>query len=45
LLVTLFGPTPQMVASFAWILAISFVITGMLLLEIASCERDAAAPG
>jgi uncharacterized membrane protein HdeD (DUF308 family) len=45
LLVTLFGPTPEMVASFAWILAISFVITGMLLLEIASCERDAPAPG
>ena len=43
LLITLFGPTPEMVASFAWILAISFVITGMLLLEIASCERDAAA--
>ena len=42
LLVTLFGPTPEMVASFAWILALSFVITGMLLLEIASCERDAA---
>jgi uncharacterized membrane protein HdeD (DUF308 family) len=41
LIVTLFGPTPQMVASFAWILAISFVATGMLLLEIASCERDA----
>ncbi len=42
LIVTLFGPTPQMIASFAWILAISFVVTGMLLLEIASCERDAA---
>ena len=42
LLVTLFGPTPEMVASFAWILAVSFLITGMLLLEIASCERDAA---
>jgi uncharacterized membrane protein HdeD (DUF308 family) len=40
LIVTLFGPTPQMIASFAWILALSFVITGMLLLEIASCERD-----
>ena len=39
---TLFGPTPEMVASFAWILAISFVVTGMLLLEIASCEREAA---
>ena len=43
LIVTLFGPTPQMVASFAWILALSFVVTGMLLLEIASCEREAAA--
>ncbi|MCY7398636.1 MAG: DUF308 domain-containing protein [Sphingomonas bacterium] len=43
LIVTLFGPTPEMVASFAWILAISFVVTGMLLLEIASCEREAAA--
>ena len=43
LIVTLFGPTPEMVASFAWILAVSFVASGMLLLEIASCERDAAA--
>ena len=42
LIVTLFGPTPQLVASFAWILAISFVVTGMLLLEIASCERETA---
>jgi len=42
LIVTLFGPTPEMIASFAWILAISFVVTGMLLLEIASCEREVA---
>jgi uncharacterized membrane protein HdeD (DUF308 family) len=42
LIVTLFGPTPQMVASFAWILALSFGVTGGLLLEIASCERDRA---
>ena len=40
LIVSLFGPTPEMIASFAWILAISFVVTGMLLLEIASCERE-----
>lgn len=40
LIVTLFGPTPQMVASFAWIFALSFFITGGLLLEIASCERN-----
>ncbi len=45
LIVTLFGPTPQMVASFAWILAISFVMTGILLLEIASCERGSASDG
>lgn len=40
LIVTLFGPTPGMVASFAWIFALSFVVTGGLLLEIASCERE-----
>ena len=45
LIVTLFGPTTEMVASFAWILAISFVVTGGLLLEIASCERDSAVDG
>lgn len=42
-IVMLFGPTPALVASFAWIFAISFVVTGLLLLEIASCEREAAA--
>ena len=42
LVVALFGPTPGLVASFAWVLALSFVVTGLLLLEIASCERDAA---
>ena len=31
---------PYMVASFAWIFALSFFITGGLLLEIASCERE-----
>ena len=39
-IVMLFGPTDQMIASFAWVFALSFVITGMLLLEIASCERN-----
>ena len=39
LIVMLFGPTPQLVASFAWVFAISFVVSGMLMLEIASCER------
>lgn len=43
-IVLLFGPTPAIVASFAWILALSFVATGLLLLEVASCERQAGEP-
>ena len=41
LIVTLFGATPQMIASFAWVLALSFIATAMLLLEVASCARAA----
>ena len=40
LVVLLFGPTPQLVGSFAWVLALSFVLNGLLQLEIAGCERD-----
>ena len=43
IIVSLFGPTPEMIATFAWILAASFVVNGLMLLEVASCERDAAA--
>ncbi len=39
-IVLLFGPTPAIVASFAWIVALSLVATGLLLLEVASCERE-----
>ena len=39
LIVILFGPTPTLVASFAWLFAVSFAVTGGLLLEIASCFR------
>ncbi len=39
-IVMLFGPTEELVASFAWVFAISLVVTGMLLLEVASCERE-----
>lgn len=42
LIVILFGPTPPMVATFAWILALSFVVTGFHLIEIARCERRSA---
>ena len=41
LIVSLFGATPPMIASFAWILAASFIATAMLLLEVASCARAA----
>jgi uncharacterized membrane protein HdeD (DUF308 family) len=40
IIVSLFGPTPELVASFAWILAASFVVNGLMLLEVASCERS-----
>jgi len=43
LVVSLFGPTPTLVASFAWVFAFSFVVTGVLLLEVGACEQDAAA--
>jgi hypothetical protein len=39
LVISLFGATQQMVAQFAWILAISFVATGAMLLEVARCDR------
>ena len=39
LIVSLFGPTQSLIAHFAWILAISFVATGCMLLEVASCAR------
>jgi len=42
IVVSLFGPTRELVAAFAWVLAASFVVNGLMLLEVASCERDAA---
>jgi len=41
-IISIFGPTPEVTASFAWVLAASFAVTGSLLLEVASCEREAA---
>jgi hypothetical protein len=43
IVVGVFGPTRELIASFAWVLAASFVVNGMMLLEVASCEREAAA--
>ena len=42
LYVTLFGESPELVAGFGWVLALSFVATGAMLLEVASCERKSA---
>ena len=42
LIVSLFGPTEELVASSAWVLAASFVVNGLLQLEVAGCERAAA---
>lgn len=45
LVILLFGPTPAIVATFSWIIALSLVATGLLMLEIASCERSVADSG
>jgi|SRR5215218_1248567 len=42
IIISLFGPTPELVASFAWILAASFIVNGLLLLEVASCVDSRA---
>src|SRR4051794_31200456 len=44
LIISLFGPTPELVASFAWVLAASFVVNGLMLLEVASCHEQSASP-
>jgi hypothetical protein len=44
IVISIFGPTHWLIASFAWFVAASFVATGLLLLEVASCEREAASP-
>jgi uncharacterized membrane protein HdeD (DUF308 family) len=40
--VSVFGPTSPLVASFAWFLSASFIVNGLLLLEVSGCERQAA---
>jgi hypothetical protein len=44
IVISLFGPTEPLVASFSWFLAVSFVVNGLLLLEVSSCEKDAPSP-
>lgn len=43
MVVALFGTTSELIASFSWILALSFLATGTMLLQIAACEREGAA--
>jgi uncharacterized membrane protein HdeD (DUF308 family) len=43
IVVALFGTTSGLIASFSWILALSFFATGAMLLQIAACEREGAA--
>ena len=44
-LLTLFGTTPALVAGFGLILAMSFVATGSMLLEVAGCELKGRVTG
>jgi hypothetical protein len=43
IVISLFGPTTELVASFAWVLAASFVVNGLMLLEVASCHQETTA--
>jgi len=42
IVISIFGPTHWLIASFSWFVAASFVVNGLLLLEVASCERQGA---
>lgn len=42
IVISLFGPTRELIASFAWVLAASFAANGLMLLEVASCEEESA---
>ena len=42
IVISIFGPTAELVASFAWVLAASFVVNGLLLLEVASSAKERA---
>ena len=45
LVVTIFGPTREIVARFAWVLAASFAVTGIAQLAIAIAQRRERAAG
>lgn len=43
LVIALFGPTTPIIADFAWILALSFVAAGLLLVKVANEQPDRSA--
>jgi hypothetical protein len=42
IVIAVFGPTRELIASFAWILAASFAVNGLTLLQVANCAEDSA---
>ena len=42
IVIDVFGPTRELIASFAWVLAASFAVNGLMLLQVASCADEAA---
>ena len=41
IVISIFGPTRWLIASFAWFVAASFIVNGLLLLDVSSCESEA----
>jgi uncharacterized membrane protein HdeD (DUF308 family) len=42
IVINIFGPTRELIATFAWVLAASFVANGLLQLQVASCAEESA---
>lgn len=42
IVIDIFGPTRELIATFAWVLAASFVGNGLLQLQVASCAGESA---
>jgi hypothetical protein len=42
IVINVFGPTRELIATFAWVLAASFVGNGLLQLQVASCAEESA---
>lgn len=40
LVIAVFGPTRELIATFAWVLAASFAVNGLMLLQVAHCAED-----